>query len=85
MIRSNIKNGQLTDPVCGMLVKKDNAQAQTTLDGQVYYFCAAQCKRSFDANPEKYLAKIGKKKGVWGRYLDRLNKTTGGKPPACCG
>jgi uncharacterized membrane protein len=24
-----------------------------------------------------------KRKGLWGRYLDRLNKATGGKPPCC--
>ena len=35
--------------------------------------------------PEKYL-KSGptKRKGIWGRYLERLNKATGGKPPSCC-
>jgi Cu+-exporting ATPase len=25
--------------------------------GQIYYFCAPGCKKSFDENPEKYLGK----------------------------
>ena len=40
---------------------------------------------SIMADPDKYLdRKEPKKKGFWGRYLDRLNKATGGKPPSCC-
>jgi hypothetical protein len=34
--------------------------------------------------PYKYLqVKPGKRKGLWRRYLDRLNKATGGRPPCC--
>jgi len=40
--------------------------------------------RGTKQNPDTYLGtEAPKKKGVWGRYLDRLNKATGGKPPCC--
>lgn len=70
------------DPVCGMSVDPATAAAKTCHDGVEIYFCAEGCKRAFDAHPRKYTG-AGKKKGFWKRYLDRLNKATGGNPPAC--
>jgi hypothetical protein len=53
-------------------------------ESETYHFCADSCRKAFVADPEKYLkAKTIKLKGFWGRYLDRLNKATGGKPPCC--
>jgi YHS domain-containing protein len=72
---------EFIDPVCGMSVDPATAAAKTCHDGVEIYFCAEGCKRSFEANPGKFTSK---KKGFWGRYLDRLNKSTGGKPPTCC-
>jgi len=43
------------DPVCGMEIITDEAAAQTTYEGQTYYFCAPGCKVQFDQNPEKYI------------------------------
>jgi RND family efflux transporter MFP subunit len=48
------------DPVCGMAVdeKKAAAAGRTSqYQGRTYYFCADDCKKSFDANPAKYAAK----------------------------
>ena len=73
---------QFVDPVCGMSVDPDTAAAKTRYNGIQIYFCAQGCKQTFEADPEKYAVK--KRKGFWGRYLDRLNKSTGGKPPSCC-
>lgn len=70
------------DPVCGMSVDPATAIAKTCYDGVEVYFCAQECKKAFDARPQKY-AGIRKKKGFWRRYLDRLNKATGGQPPKC--
>jgi len=42
------------DPVCGMDVDTASAQLFSDVDGTRYYFCSAACKRSFDANPDKY-------------------------------
>jgi YHS domain-containing protein len=45
------------DPVCKMDVDPKQAAAQSTYQGQTYYFCAAGCKTRFDADPARYLAK----------------------------
>jgi YHS domain-containing protein len=70
------------DPVCGMSVDPATAAAKTRRNGVEIYFCAQGCKKAFDAHPKKYTGSR-KKKGFWQRYLDRLNKATGGQPPAC--
>jgi Cu+-exporting ATPase len=45
------------DPVCGMTVDEKEAAGQSVYQGQTYYFCSTGCKKSFDADPEKYLGK----------------------------
>ncbi|MDP7976102.1 MAG: YHS domain-containing protein [TACK group archaeon] len=42
------------DPVCGMKVEETTAY-RSLYRGKVYYFCSQNCKREFDANPDKYL------------------------------
>lgn len=69
------------DPVCGMAVDPATAAARTRYNGIEIFFCAEGCKERFEAAPQKYATKP---KGFWGRYLERLNKATGGKPPSCC-
>ena len=71
----------LIDPVCGMPV--DSAAAVITFDhnGQTYNFCAESCRMAFEAKPKKFI-KRGKK-GIWGRYMDRLQKATGGRAQKC--
>ena len=75
------------DPVC--LIKVDPAgQARTfTYRMRTYYFCTDSCRQAFEADPKKYSEEQDspKAKGWWARYLERLNKATGGKPPKCCG
>lgn len=73
------------DPVCGMKVDPDRNRIMFTHQMRSYYFCAESCRKAFAENPEKYLdVSLPKRKGWWKRYLERLNKTTGGKPPDCC-
>ncbi len=43
------------DPVCGMDVDPKTAAGKSEYMGKTYYFCAPGCKKSFDANPAKYL------------------------------
>ena len=47
--------GTLHDPVCGMDVTYESAQARSEYDGQTYYFCSIECKEAFDREPEKYM------------------------------
>jgi xanthine dehydrogenase accessory factor len=44
------------DPVCGMEVEIATARFTSEHDGRRYYFCCAGCRRSFEKEPEKYLA-----------------------------
>ncbi len=72
------------DPVCGMAVIAGTTEIVTTIKGQTYYFCAEGCRKSFEENPQKFLdPKPPKRKGIWGRYMDRLQKATGGKAQKC--
>lgn len=43
------------DPVCGMELNPYEALAQTTYQGETYYFCSQDCKEKFDRKPQKYL------------------------------
>ena len=45
------------DPVCGMEIDPATAADTSEYNGQTYYFCSLGCKKSFDKEPEKYLAK----------------------------
>jgi Cu+-exporting ATPase len=44
------------DLVCGMTIDPATAAGTSEYKGQMYYFCALSCKKSFDEDPEKYLA-----------------------------
>jgi YHS domain-containing protein len=46
--------GTFKDPVCGMEVTYESAQARSEYNGQTYYFDSLECKETFDKNPEKY-------------------------------
>ena len=43
-----------TDPVCGMQVDDQNAEAETEFQGKTYYFCSEECKVEFEQEPEQY-------------------------------
>jgi len=44
------------DPVCKMNVEPAKAAAQSSHQGQTYYFCCPNCKKAFDKEPQKYLS-----------------------------
>jgi len=46
--------GTYIDPVCGMEVTADTAEATTEYLGQIYYFCSEDCKNTFEQDPEQY-------------------------------
>lgn len=75
------------DPVCGMAVERVNPKLVAVHNGRKYYFCAEACLNDFNRDPERSLRNrkqpIPEKKGIWGRYLDRLTKATGGKAMKC--
>jgi len=71
------------DPVCGRSVDLTTARFTSGSGTATRYFCSGDCRRRFEAQAAP--ATAPGKKGFWTRYLDRLNKATGGKPPSCCG
>jgi YHS domain-containing protein len=84
MSTQKISTKKAIDPVCGMAVVANVTDLLTTIKGQKYYFCAEGCRQAFEENPQKFLdPKPQKRKGIWGRYMDRLQKATGGKAQKC--
>ena len=74
----------VVDPVCGMKVESRKTDLSFAYNDKQFYFCAEGCRQVFKKNPEKYENSTpAKRKGVWGRYLDRLNKSTDGKAMKC--
>jgi YHS domain-containing protein len=75
---------KVTDPVCGMQVDPCETNLVAVNEGQSFYFCAESCRKAFIINPQKFLvSQSPKRKGWWARYLDRLEKATGGKAQKC--
>lgn len=83
MRTDHFTNSDIIDPVCGMRIDPQTAAARLCHEGHEIYFCAQGCKQAFEADPERYLTKGPKRKGIWQRYLDRLAKATGGQPISC--
>ena len=54
-ISEDIMSEQLVkDPVCGMEIDPASAAGSSEYGGRTVYFCNLNCKKSFDAEPEKY-------------------------------
>src|SRR5512146_2288057 len=47
------------DPICGLEVDPASAAGRRDYEGTSYLFCAASCKRKFDADPAHYAGKKG--------------------------
>src|SRR5215475_2321097 len=43
------------DPVCGMAVERATAKHHVRHDGVDHFFCSANCKAKFQAEPRRYL------------------------------
>jgi len=46
---------EVRDPVCGMMIKPQDAVSHQEYDGQTYYFCNRSCATKFAAAPQVYL------------------------------
>lgn len=47
-----------TDPVCNMRISVSQAEGAVEFDGTTYYFCASDCKISFELNPNNYVNEV---------------------------
>ena len=43
------------DPVCGMLVRSEEAAERRIIQGRTYCFCSAACAAKFDKAPQLYV------------------------------
>ena len=49
------------DPVCNVQIDEQGAlkhKLSSDFDGQTFYFCCKDCKKSFDGNPHKFAPTI---------------------------
>lgn len=44
----------VTDPVCGMQIRPEDAAASEEHDGRTFYFCSEACHQTFVADPHRY-------------------------------
>lgn len=44
----------VTDPVCGMQIRPQDAVAREEHDGHTFYFCSAGCHDTFLKDPHRY-------------------------------
>ncbi len=63
------------DPVCGMEFDSSQAEAQTIYKGQHYFFCSADCRRTFEQSPKEFL------KGASGSDEALAKEASGTEPP----
>lgn len=45
------------DPVCQMDVEESSAPARSEYRGETFYFCSEDCKKRFEADPERYVSR----------------------------
>ena len=61
------------DPICKMEVDTANPPGgKSEHQGTAYYFCAPGCKRSFDQDPQKYLAQKGQAAPVKVSFFSKI-------------
>ncbi len=70
-----------TDPVCGRKVDPHASGFAAFYDQRDFYFCSQGCLDHFHQDGKRYARKG--LRGLWSRYLDRVQKATDGKPPCC--
>jgi P-type Cu+ transporter len=56
------KTEQIVDPVCKMVIDPKTAAGSSIYKGVTCYFCAVNCKKKFDADPEVYAGEKAKEK-----------------------
>lgn len=52
--REELELANAVDPVCGMTLRRADAAAAVDHHGVVYFFCSADCRDRFAADPDRY-------------------------------
>jgi len=45
---------KVKDPVCGMMIRPEDAAATEVHEGRTFYFCSKPCHDTFVAHPHRY-------------------------------
>lgn len=53
--RNDFEDESVTDPVCGMRIRRSAATASSEYKGHPYHFCSSACRNRFDAAPEQFV------------------------------
>ena len=53
--QSEVQN-KVQDPVCGMEIDPAQSEGHLDYEGTTYFFCSAQCRQKFEANPAQFAA-----------------------------
>lgn len=53
--RDDFEDESVTDPVCGMRIRRSAAIASSDYKGHPYHFCSLACRGRFDTTPERYV------------------------------
>ena len=54
----------MIDPVCGMTVEPETAEAAWEHDGVTYYFCSVGCMERFRLHPASFLGADPSERGM---------------------
>lgn len=60
----------IKDPVCGMVIREEDAAGNITYQGEKYFFCAPGCKVSFIKDPKKYIEQNSSGQSEEGRIVN---------------
>ena len=50
-----MRDRMVTDPVCGMEFRSEQAATTVEHEGRTYYFCCHHCRAAFEADPRRFL------------------------------
>jgi YHS domain-containing protein len=53
--QDDLEEDILTDPVCGMRLRRSDVRAQTDHRGHPYFFCSTECRDKFEGKPEEFV------------------------------
>ena len=57
------KDRLVTDPVCGMTLRRAEVAATLEYQGRTYHFCVPECRERFAADRERFMAALGRPAG----------------------
>lgn len=53
--QDDLEEDILTDPVCGMRLRRSDVRAQADYRGHPYFFCSTECQEKFESRPEDFV------------------------------